>query len=73
MLFNEKDFEVLYLERDTQVLTLFIGLDYFQQHTFNTIWREAFFSEFSLDFDSRLRSFSHALYRATPEITWQIW
>lgn len=68
LLFNEKDFEVLYLERDTQVLTLFIGLNYFQQHTFNTIWREAFFSEFILwIFDSQLRSFSHALYRATPE------
>lgn len=68
LLFQEKDFEIQRLDKDTEVLALFIGLDYFQQHTFNTIWREAFFSEFILwIFDSRLRSFSHALYRATPE------
>lgn len=68
LLFQEKDFEVVHLDKDAEVLALFIGLDYFQQHTFNTIWRETFFSEFILwIFDSRLRSFSHALYRATPE------
>lgn len=68
LLFQETDFEVVHLDKETEVLALFIGLDYFQQHTFNTIWREAFFSEFILwIFDSRLRSFSHALYHATPE------
>ncbi len=68
LLFQEKDFEVARLDKSAEVLALFISLDYFQQHTFNTIWRETFFSEFILwIFDSRLRSFSHALYRATPK------
>lgn len=67
LLFDETDYALTFTGPAT-VLAVFVGLDYFQQHTFNTIWREPFFSEFILwIFDRQLRCFTYALFPATEE------